>query len=50
MLMSLRYDNNFNIEDTCKYVNCDSAFLSDPITSREVFKAVKSLKMRLPGA
>ena len=45
-LMNLKYDNNFNDTNICKYVDSSSNELNADITAEEVIKAVKSLKIK----
>ena len=45
-LMNLKYDNNFNVTNICKYVDSNSDELNADITAEEVIKAVKSLKIK----
>ena len=44
--MNLKYDNNFNDTNICKYVDSNSNELNADITAEEVIKAVKSLKIK----
>jgi hypothetical protein len=45
-LMNLKYDNNVNVKNICKYVDSNSDELNADITAEEVIKAVKSLKIK----
>lgn len=44
--MNLKYDNNFNVTNICKYVDSNSDELNADITAEEVVKAVKSLQIK----
>ena len=46
--MNLKYDNNFNVTNICKYMYVDSNSdeLNADITAEEVVKAVKSLQIK----
>ena len=43
-LMNVRYDNNFEMDSTNKYIHCNNDVLNVDITAEELFKAVKGLK------
>jgi hypothetical protein len=45
-LMNLKYDNNVNVKNICKYVDSNSDELNADITAEEVIKTVKSLKIK----